>query len=225
MSMPQSNLTMIPLNDAAPVTAAVQPVRFWIKYKDKGDGTLKAEEWVEWAKKGVTIPATVVNRIDRISKAAGKATEPDDETAALWRAIKPYYDNWKAGGTEEVISGTPLAIWPGVTRDTVEALKPFKVYSVEDLSIASDAVLQRVPDPNVMKYRDRAKKFLATKDIAIAVRDLESKDSELAELKAQVAMLQKAHANSEAKREEAEAEIDAATPAPARKRRAKEMAA
>ena len=81
-----------------------------------------------------------------------------------------------------VISGTPLAIWPGITRDVVEALKPFKIYSVEDLSIASDGVLQRVPDPNIMRYRDRAKKYLNTKDTAIAVRELDDTKKELEEL-------------------------------------------
>ena len=219
------NMSMIPLQDAKQIEAAVVPLKFWIKYREQKDGTLKAEEWVEVAKKGVSIPTTVPYRIDRIQKAAAKATEPDDEPAALWRTLKPFYDNWKAGGTEEVINGTPLAIWPGVMRDVVEALRPFKIYSVEDLSIATDAVLQRVPDPNIMMYRDRAKKFLNTKDIAQAVRDLTEKDAELADLRAMVEKLQKAHADSELKRGDAERELDDATPALARKKRVKAEAA
>ena len=112
-----------------------------------------------------------------------------------------------------------------MTQDVVEALKPFKIYSVEDLSIASDGVLQRVPDPNIMRYRDRAKKYLNTKDIAIAVRDIDQKDQELAALRDQVAALQKAHADSEKGRKDAESELDDATPAVARKRRVKAEAA
>ena len=218
----QSPMPLVPLQDEKLVVAAVYPVRFEIRYKQLGDGTMRAEEWVEWAKKGVSIPFTVVQKVSRIQKAAARpGVEADDEAAALWRALKPFYENWKAGGDAEMLTtGTPLSIWPAVTRDVVEALKAFKIYSVEDLSIAADAVLQRIADPNIMRYRDRAKKFLSTKDIAEAVRDMDNKDAQLAELKAQVEMLQKAHADSDKKRREAEDAEDAATPAPARKRRA-----
>ncbi len=232
-------LGMIPMHEEKQAVAAIQPLRFWIKYRpimeytvvgaktiEKETDKLQAEEWVEWAKKGVTIPATTVQKVSRIQKAAAKATEADDEAAAIWRTMKPFYDNWKNGGdSEAVISGTPLAIWPGITRDVVEALKPFKIYSVEDLSIASDGVLHRVPDPNIMRYRDRAKKYLNTKDIALAVRDIDQKDQELAALRDQVAALQKAHADAAKGRKDAEDELDEATPAVARKRRVKAEAA
>lgn len=201
--------------------AAVQPLKFFLKYKPQPDGSLRAVECCEVAKKGVSIPTTTPYEIARIKRAAERAIEPDDEHAALWAAIKPYYDNWKAGGTEEVVNGTPLSVWPGVTVDVVEALKPFRIYSVEDLSIMSDAIMQKVPNPNMALYRERAKKFLATKDIALAVRDLSEKDSEIAELRAMVAKLQKAHADSEFAREEVEQELADAVPAQVRRRKAK----
>jgi len=224
---------MFPLQDQKEATAAVQPLKFWLKYKpvmqtreiggrviETETGQLKAEEWVEWAKKGVSIPATCSNAIHRIQRGAQRATEADDESAALWRAIKPYYDNWKAGGTEEVINGTPLAIWPGVTHDVVEALKPFKIYAVEDLASATDAVLQRVPDPNVMRYRERARTYLQTKDIAVAVRELDNSKAEIGALKEMVARLQKSQADTDFKRKEAEQALDDVTPPVARKRKA-----
>ena len=215
------NPTQFPLTDDKPVTAAVQPIKFSIRYKTQADGTLKAVECVEVAKKGVTIPNTTPHEIARIKSAAAKATEPTDEHAALWAAVKPYYDNWKAGGTEEVINGTPLAVWAGVTVDVVEALKPFRIYSVEDLSIMSDAIMQKVPNPNMSLYRDRAKKFLATKDIAIAVRDLSNATQENADLKSRMAMLEKRLADAEFAQAETEEELAEAVPAQVRRRKAK----
>ena len=214
-------LQMIPMDQGKEAVAAIQPTRFFLKYsQDPNDpNKLIAREWVEWAKKGVTIPATVVERIDKIEKGAKRATEPDDEHAAKWRAIKPYYDNWKAGGEADAITnGTPLAIWPGVSRDVVEALKPFRIYTVEDLSTAKDDIMNRVPDPNIVRYRDRARKYLATKDIAIAVREQDDTAAKLKEAMEQIAILQKAHADAEKARRDTEKELEEAVPAVARKR-------
>jgi hypothetical protein len=213
-------LQYIPMDDARLAVAAIHPIRFFIKYIDNGDGTHKAREMVEWAKKGVTIPATVVEGIERLRKAAERpGLEPDDEAAAKWRAIRPYYDNWKSAGTGEVVNGTPLVTWAGITSDVVEFLRPLRIFSVEDLAQASDSILARVPDPNANRYRERARQFLATKDIAIAVRQLDESKNEIEELKAMVAKLQKAHADSDLKRSEAERELEDVAPGPSRKRK------
>lgn len=197
-------LPYFPMEDGRQAVAAIHPIRFWIKYSDNGDGTYKAHEMVEWAKKGVPIPVTVVERVDRIRKAAQRPNlEPDDENAAKWRAILPFYENWKASGTGEVVNGTPLSTWAGITSDVVEFLKPLRVFSVEDLAQASDSLLGKVPDPNATRYRDRARQFLQTKDIAVAVRQIEEKDTLLKQLQEQVAMLQKAHADMELKASQA----------------------
>jgi hypothetical protein len=221
-----SQMGMIPMHDERLAEDSIQPLEFKIKYKPvmeyvevggrsiaRDTGQLRAEEWVEWAKKGVTIPRTVCERVDKLKKAAEKATEPDDEAADKWRAIKPFYENWKSGGTVEIVNGTPLAIWAAISKDVVETLKAFKIYSVEDLSMASDNVLQRIPDPNIMRYRERAKKYLQTKDFAIAIREMDHKDEMLEALKAQVAELQKAHADSEFKRKDTQEKLDAEEPA------------
>ena len=222
------------------VMAAIVPLRFWVKYKpvierveiggkiiDKDTGQLKAEEWVEWHKKltgSQTIAVTCVNSVDRIRKGAARATDPQDETAAIWRVMKPYYDNWKAGGTEDVTTGTPLAVWPGVPRDVVELLKPFRILSVEDLSMAGDQLLQKLPNPHMYMYRDRAKKFLSTKDIAEAVRDLDQTAAENAALKEQLAALQKAQADSAAALREMREQMEEASPMAKVKGRKREAA-
>jgi hypothetical protein len=209
-----------PVTDGKQVTAAVIPTKFELRYKEQPDGTFKAEEWCELAKIGVTIPATTPHKIATIIKAAKKATEPDDEMAAIWRTIQPYYDNWKKGGAaDEVINGTPLVTWSGVSKDVVEALRPFNVRSVEDLSMLSDAIMQRVPNPNMALFRERAKKFLATKDIAIAVNQLTDANSELAKLRAELDEMKRGRADAEFARDEVENELNEAVPAQARKRK------
>jgi hypothetical protein len=211
-----------PMTDAKQVTASVIPTKFELRYKEQADGTFKAEEWVELAKVGVTIPATTPHKISTIIKAAKKAVEPDDEMAAIWRTIQPYYDNWKKGGAaDEVINGTPLATWAGVTKDIVEALRPFNVRSVEDLSVLSDAIMSRVPNPNMAMFRDRARKFLATKDIAVAVNQLTDATSELARLRAELDEMKRGRADAEMARDEAEGELAEAVPAQVRRRKAK----
>lgn len=211
-----------PMTDAKQVTAAVIPTKFELRYKQQADGTFKAEEWCELAKIGVTIPATTPHKISKIIAGAKKATEPDDEMAAIWRTIQPYYDNWKKGGSaDEVINGTPLVTWSGVTKDVVEGLRPFNIRSVEDLSMLSDAIMQRVPNPNMALFRERAKKFLATKDIAVAVNQLTDATSELAKLRAELDEMKRGRADAEFARDEAEVELAEAVPAHARRRKAK----
>jgi hypothetical protein len=241
MSLMQQAGQMMGFGGDKLVMADIVPLKFFLKYVPdleavevngktiyKDTGKLKAYEWVEWHKKLTgtqTIPVTCVQRVDRIKFGAKRATEPDDEAAAIWRTLEPYYNNWKSGGTEEVVNGTPLAVWAGVTADVVELLKPFRVLSVEDLSMIGDALMQKLPHPNIQMFKQRAIKFLATKDIAAAVRDLDNSNVEIAALREQVAALQKAQANSDFRRKEAESELDEAAPAGARKRRSKAEAA
>lgn len=232
---------MNPYGGEPDIYAAIVPRKFWLKYKPvmeyvdiggktiaKDTGKLRAEEWVEWDKKltgSQTIPVSCVNAVDRIKKGAERSSDPNDEAAAIWRTMRPFYDNWKAGGdASAVVTGTPLAVWAGVTADVVELLKPFRIYSVEDLSMIGDQMMQKLPHPNMAAFRERAKKFLATKDIAIAVRELDESKQEMAAMREQIAMLQKAHADAAKGRKEAEEELDEATPAVARKKRAKEAA-
>lgn len=200
--------------DPTPRLANIIPTKFWLKYKpdSTAPGGLKAEEWVEWHVKllnGQTVQRSRCEAIFRLKKGAEKATEPDDEYGMLWHTIRPHYENWKAGGNAEVINGTPLSIWPAITADVVELLKPFKVQSVEDLSMIGDGLIQKLPHPNMPRYRDMAKKFLATKEIAAAVRDLSDKDHRIEAMEAEMAAMRKALADANfAQREAADAAPD-----------------
>lgn len=228
-----------PMTDAKHVLASVVPQKFWVKTKEvpildasgrpTGQTKYVNEEWVTVAKIGVTIPATVDHNIASIKKGFKRCIaqheEADGEMAALWRTVEPYYENWKKGGeASEIINGTPLAVWPGVTKDVVEALKPFNIRSVEDLSQVNDGIMNRIPNPNMHLYRERAKKFLATKDIALVVAELTNRDDELAQMKAEMEGLKNMLAASEFAKKEAEGERDESVPGVARKRKSAKAA-
>ncbi len=169
------NTIPMPIQEGAPQIAAIHPLRFYVAYKERKvpnpenpmvPKTVQvAEEWCDWAKKGVERPTTGGDAVKRLMKSA-----PD------WAAIKPFYENWKAGGADVVVNGTPLAVWAGVTSDVVELLKPYRIFAVEDLAEMNDGVMQKIPHPDISRIRDRAKKFLHTKDVADAVKEINDKD-------------------------------------------------
>lgn len=73
---------------------------------------------------------------------------------------KSFHEN-----AEQIQVGTPLAVWPGITRSQVEELKFFKVLTVEQLASMSDSVAQRFMGINSL--RTRAQTFLeASKGMA-----------------------------------------------------------
>ena len=97
--------------------AAIFPKRFYKKFDYNEDGTVKSEsEWVEWMKKGTGIPRTVPDKVERMKK------DP-----AIWAALKPYYDQWKAG-EEMIADGTPLDTWPHLQTHEIDLIK-----SLQDL--------------------------------------------------------------------------------------------
>ena len=206
----------IPLVDEKVEIAAVHPLGFEIRYRERSiigktglpERALVAEEWVTWAKKGVAIPCTLSDAIRRV-----KLDKP------VWLAIEDHYKAWKSGSGEEVVvNGTPLSIWGGIHRDIVEMLKPFRIFSVEDLAVISDEVLQRIPHPDIINYRTRAKKFLDTKEIAQAVKEISDKDELLLGMKAKMDDLEKKLADAMLQAQSVE------EAAPKKTRRAKEAA-
>jgi hypothetical protein len=110
---------------------------------------------------------------------------PGDKTNVVNRPVRPadkkqyaqQYAAWKAGD-EEQLTGTPLAMWPGISRAQVEELKFFKVRTVEQLAELSDANLQNVGP--LRQLRERAKDFL---DAAKGHAPTESLRAQLAEEK------------------------------------------
>ena len=123
---------------------------FWTDYEPQPDGSQKPFDMVRWAKKGTQNPATTEEKIARYMK------HPDN---LEWQVIRPYYERWKAGQTSD-IEGTPLAAWPGATKELVKALTPANIRSVEDLSRMEDSAIQKISIPNLRRIQQQARAFL-----------------------------------------------------------------
>ncbi len=163
----------------------IAPEEFWVDYDVLPDGSRKAVEWVRWVKKGMQTPATIVEKISRLSK-PNKAGQVVPE----WTVLKPYYDSWKAGEAAPV-NGTPLAAWPGATPQLVKALNPANIRSIEDLAEMEDSSIVRIGMPGLREKQTQARAFLeAQKTISgvsgevVTLREKnESLSREVAELK------------------------------------------
>ena len=132
----------------------IAPEEFWIDYQLQDDGTQKAIEMVRWIKKGMQTPATVVEKISRLSK-----TGKNGQCAPEWTVLKPYYDNWKQGQSEP-INGTPLGAWPGCTPQLIKVLNSVNIRSVEDLAEMEDSAIQKIAVPALRDKQKLARTFL-----------------------------------------------------------------
>lgn len=166
-------------------TPQIAPEEFWTDYEILPDGTRKPVDWVRWVKKGMQTPATVVEKVARISR-----PNKNGQLAPEWIVLEPYYKSWKAGEAAPV-SGTPLAAWPGATPQLVKALIPVNIRSVEDLSEMEDSAIHRISIPGLREKKTQARAFLeAQKTTALVSAEVvqlrEDKDAlkrELAEMR------------------------------------------
>lgn len=114
-------------------------------------------------------------------------------------------DVWRAHeqGKELLNNGTPLTEWPIMSASTVEELKHFGFYTVEQLATANDTILGRMPGLGNLKQR--AKLFLELAEGAAPLEKLQKKvedtesDNEalrrqVADLGARLAAMEKAKA-------------------------------
>jgi hypothetical protein len=104
---------------------------------------------------------------------------------------------YKAGKAQEGTTGTPLSMWPGVTRAQAEELAFFGAKTVEQLAEMPDGNLQKFMGGNALKQR--AKDFIAAAKgeapMAQMRSELEKRDAELAALREQVDAMAKAQAD------------------------------
>ena len=67
------------------------------------------------------------------------------------------YDKFKRG-LAQAVEGTPLEMWPVITRSQVEELKHFRVRTVEDLAGLADSSVQNFM--GLVSLKNKAKAFL-----------------------------------------------------------------
>lgn len=118
-------------------------------------------------------PGNVLNIIDTFVTEDHKRRFP-----LQWQA----YSNRMEGSdldTREV--GTPITVWPRITREQAEELRGLKFYTVEAVANASDAQLQSVgmiAGMSAFSFRDEARRFLSVADAAAKLAEADRKLAE-----------------------------------------------
>lgn len=101
------------------------------------------------------------------------------------------YKEWQATKRNDYIEGMPLKAWPLASKSFSMELEALHIRSVEDLSIASDAMVARIVDGRI--WRDKALAWLATNKDASKAAEYAAQASRLsadnAELRAQLSEL------------------------------------
>jgi hypothetical protein len=100
-------------------------------------------------------------------------------------AVLPAYEAW-CKGEELPTDGTPIGAWPGITPDQAAGLKAAGLRSIEEVANANDALMSKIPLPNVRGLKELAANFLAGSDRAKVASALADKDRELAEMREQL---------------------------------------
>lgn len=184
--------------------------KFWTEYKPetvreevivdgktketfKPTGKLRGVDMVAYSPIGSlqkTMITEAISRLSCVQPMEGRAAQnPAVQMAHMrWNAIKPQYEAWKQG-TELKVDGTPLAAWPGVTPEQAQLFRMKGVRSVEDVAALTDTHKQSMGIPGLHDIIENAKRFLTSQDRGAVARALEQKDSEIADLKAQMAEL------------------------------------
>lgn len=150
---------------------SIYALDIWVEYKPQPNGEYIEEERIKWVRKGANGAET--------SEAVKRLQRGND---AIWQALKPAYDAWKAGKAAPV-NGTPLEAWPGATKELVKALASFHVRSVEDLAGLDDGSLTRVQIPGIRAIQRNARAFIdaqkTTAQVAGKISELQGENENL----------------------------------------------
>ena len=129
--------------------------------------------------------STTVARIDHLRP---KEDTADEQVLGHWSIIGPAYEAWLEGA-EMPVNGTPLSAWSQLGPAQVKALQAGGQTTIESVAEMNDSAMSRVQLPDVRKLRDAARQILATRDEVDVIAELQNRDEQLAELKAQIEAL------------------------------------
>lgn len=121
------------------------------------------------------------------------------------RRFPSQYAAFKNGQTDPVMSGTPLKMWPMMSRAMVEELAYFKIFTVEQLADLPDNLAGQFM--GIQRFKQSAKDFVEAAKSSAPLEQmrkaLEDKDNQLAGLGDQLKKaLERIQALEEAKAEE-----------------------
>lgn len=124
---------------------------------------------------------------------------PGDRTSHIFRPAAEidkrrwprHWDAFERGNDIEGQSGTPLSVWPAISRAMVEELKYFNVHTVEQLAEMSDTAVQNFM--GVREWITRARAFLAqtegSREAEKLAAELEQRDNRITDLEQRLAAL------------------------------------
>jgi hypothetical protein len=183
---------MLPVD---PVTK-IQIVRFWTEYMPAPTPQdalqMRAIDKVAYCPLGMASKCVTVESVGRLSKVQPLAAAENNPAVTMahmrWEAIRPHYENWKAGH-ETPPEGTPLAAWNGLSPEQAELLRGRGVRTLEELVSLSDTHLQNFGIAGLRGLIDQARRFLGSQDTARAAAELAARDERIAALEAQLSDL------------------------------------
>lgn len=154
--------------------AAVIPLNFWTDQEQvKDTGEFVTVDYVEWQKKG-----------DPRHCGGGKIRVIQKHEPAVWEALKPAYEAWKKG-EDAPVNGTPIDVWPPVTKRMAQHLKMQGLRTVEDIAGATDADLERMGMGGV-SLREKARTYISLKGGAQSASMLADRDKRIEALETQL---------------------------------------
>lgn len=177
----------------------IRVLEFATDYKDG-----KARDWVlygsgdsiqgsqTWARVKHLIPPESFERGRDI--AGGKMFH----MKAVWSVIGPRYDAWKAN-EEMPEEGIPLTSWSALNKAQIAVLHSEGIKTVDQLSIITDASIEKIKLPDTRRLRDQAKLIVEGReasDMAKEVSDvnerLNASVDVIAEMQAKINELEQA---------------------------------
>lgn len=191
-------------NDRDQEQVAILVKRFWTKYVDdpENPGKKIGRDWVEWVKIGDAMSSTTREAVDRlrprmrpartyknvhgVEQIIGAKNVP---ARPEWEAIERHYEAWKKG-EEMPVDGTPLAAWPGASKEFADELRKLNILTVEDFAEASDTIHSRLSIPGLRDLQKAAKQFIVAQGTTAQTQaELQKRDSEIETLRLQIAEL------------------------------------
>ena len=160
---------------------------FSVTYRTGKDGKPEPVEWVSYSPAHDPTGTSTKVRVKELIPP--EAIRNDDEGTKLnmmhlkWNMIKPAYEAWKKG-IEIPTDGTPLAAWAGLTVDQVEVLRPRGIKTVEALRDATDAMIAKVPLPNMRALREMAGQYLEGQSASQAALQVAERDERIKTMEA-----------------------------------------
>jgi len=127
------------------------------------------------------------HRVDKLRPPASISDNAETKQAmnARWEKIGPAYKAWKAGN-EIPVDGTPLAAWPGLTKQQLEVLRHAQIRTIEEL-IDMGETAASLPIPGGRKLPELAADFMANKQKAAVMDELAAANARIAQMEEMLA--------------------------------------